>query len=183
MGPEEVSIKGAMKLSDTDKGVAADSSEVDAASTSSHARAGSNERVINDGEIVVALFAGFLGSGLIIVSSFVRWVEAVLGDPSTPAFSAFILILGIALLVGVLIANAWPDRLAGGIFVVIISGGFCITGFIFTAIHISTTPVTDSIGIGAYLGLAGGLCGLLGGLLFLSSRKRRDKNSQPFATR
>jgi len=81
--------------------------------------------------------------------------------------------LGLALWVGVLLAYLWRERLAGGVFCVIVAGALCLTGFTFAIIHIVNTGSegSDIVGGGAYLGLAGGLFGLLSGLLFLASRK------------
>jgi len=127
-----------------------------------------------------ALVAGLLGGLLIFISSFLGWVKQedyfygfYEEIPTSGAFSAFLLMLGLALWVGVLMAYFWRERLAGGVFCVIISGAFCLTGFVFAIIHIVNTGPegSDIVGSGAYLGLGGGLLGLLSGLLFLASRK------------
>jgi len=127
-----------------------------------------------------ALIAGLLGGLLIFISSFIGWVKqedyfyGFYEEVSTSStFSAFLLMLGLALWVGVLLAYLWRERLAGGVFCVIVAGALCLTGFTFAIIHIVNTGSegSDIVGGGAYLGLAGGLFGLLSGLLFLASRK------------
>jgi hypothetical protein len=93
---------------------------------------------------------------------------------STTFFSAFLLILGLAILTGVLIAYLWNERLAGGVFCIVISGAFCLAGFIISVAEIGMKSSGDSstFGAGSYLGLIGGLLGLLSGLLFLAGRKK-----------
>jgi multisubunit Na+/H+ antiporter MnhG subunit len=125
------------------------------------------------------LVLGILGSCLIFISSLVGWKKGedyygyMRGAPKSTTFYAPLLMLGLALLAGILLAYLWREHSAGAIFSIIVSGGVCAVGFGFAVAQIIAAEPGSSgiIGTGAYLGLAGGLLALLGSLLLLSSRK------------
>lgn len=147
---------------------------------------GGRTRVASDE--VIALISGSLAAFLILVSSFFRWIKEGSSFPlsrssqSSIHFSGFMLILGLAILSGVALAYFLRERLAGGVFCIVISGALSLAGFSFAIAHASMAEGT-TIGPGAYLGLAGGLLGLMSGLLFLSIRKRENMLIQMQAAR
>ncbi|OFW59087.1 MAG: hypothetical protein A2V52_01870 [Actinobacteria bacterium RBG_19FT_COMBO_54_7] len=138
---------------------------------------GFRDRLKAEREETIALFAGSLGGLLIIISSFFRWMRDSSSwgrsSASSTSFSGFMLILGLALLIGVVIAYFWRERLAGGIFSILISSPLSLVGSFF-AISQSDPTSGLSVGPGAYLSFTGSLLGLLAGLLFLSIRKREN---------
>ncbi len=136
-------------------------------------------RMMREKDRTAGLALGILGSCLIFISSLVGWKKGedyydyMRGAPKSTTFYAPLLMLGLALLAGILLAYLWREHSAGAIFSIIVSGGVCAVGFGFAVAQIIAAEPGSSgiIGTGAYLGLAGGLLALLGSLLLLSGRK------------